>query len=159
MRLGERFASEMNIAGEHNMVESKRVHVFNFRSSFFMDECWLFTGLSTPLAASHEHGPSTTGFFVPYILTGLSTPSALDDGRVVCDSEKVDGFSGEFYFVAVKLSLNGIEYGVPQFVRYYEEPRLFRNLEPITGGLYVIAIAVNTVIVNIIGASSAAKET
>jgi hypothetical protein len=48
---------------------------------------------------------------------------------------QVSGFSGAFYFVALKLSLNGVEYGVPQFVRYYEQPRLFLDLVPVTGNL------------------------
>lgn len=57
--------------------------------------------------------------------------SIIDDQHVTCETAAVTGFSGAAYFVAVKVSLNGIEYGVPQFVRYYEQPRLFLDLVPV----------------------------
>ena len=63
----------------------------------------------------------------------MTTPAELSDGRVVCASAPQSGISGAT-FVAAKLSLNGVEYGVPQFVRVYEQPRLFTELVPVTGG-------------------------
>ena len=71
---------------------------------------------------------------VPTATRTMTTPTVLEDDRFVCATSEVSGFSGAFYFVAVKLSLNGVEYGVPQFVRYYEQPRLFLDLVPVTGG-------------------------
>lgn len=44
----------------------------------------------------------------------LTVPTLLEDGRAVCASAPVTGFGGAYYFVAAKLSLNGIEFGVPQ---------------------------------------------
>jgi hypothetical protein len=71
---------------------------------------------------------------VPTETRTMTTPASLSDDRFVCATSAVLDFSGAFYFVAVKLSLNGVEYGVPQFVRYYEQPRLFLDLVPVTGG-------------------------
>ena len=71
---------------------------------------------------------------VPTIERTMTTPVELADDGFVCATSAVEGFSGAFYFVAVKLSLNGVEYGAPQFVRFYEQPRLFLDLVPVTGG-------------------------
>jgi hypothetical protein len=34
----------------------------------------------------------------------------------------------------VKLALNGVEYGEPQFLRFYDQPSLFLEILPVTGG-------------------------
>ena len=50
----------------------------------------------------------------------LQVPSHLSHDRVVCSSAQV-GIASPFFYSAVKLSLNGIEYGDPQYVRFYDQ--------------------------------------
>lgn len=62
-----------------------------------------------------------------------TTPTVLEDDQIVCRSTQVGAISPYFYS-SVKIALNGIEYGVSQYVRFYDQPSLFLDLQPITGG-------------------------
>ena len=54
----------------------------------------------------------------------MSTPVSLTADTIVCASVQV-GEASPYFYSAVKVALNGVEYGVPQFVRFYDQPSLF----------------------------------
>ena len=60
-------------------------------------------------------------------------PSLLEPDRAVCSSVEVSE-EGPFFYESVKLALNGVEYGEPQFLRFYDQPSLFLEILPVTGG-------------------------
>ena len=51
----------------------------------------------------------------------------------MCPSVEVSE-EGPFFYESVKLALNGVEYGEPQFLRFYDQPSLFLEILPVTGG-------------------------
>ena len=66
-------------------------------------------------------------------IVGAAYSSLLTDDTVVCRSVEV-GDASPFFYSSVKVALNGVEYGEPQFLRYYDQPSLFLELLPVTGG-------------------------
>ena len=70
---------------------------------------------------------------LPTLQRKSSVPSLLERGRAVCPSVEVSEDS-PFFYASVKLALNGVEYGEPQFLRFYDQPSLFLEILPVTGG-------------------------